>query len=364
MAEKNGKAKYFNLMEALKKDIANGIIRPGDKIPSENVLSQQFGVSRHTVRKALSILEEEGLIAAQHGRGTFCIKRTRTGGSRNIAVITTYINDYIFPRLIQGIDEVMTEQGYSIILKNTYNSRKNEEKALEDIMTKDVEGLIIEPSKSEIFCRHIHQYEELDLKDIPYIFIQGTYPQLSHKPSIIMDDVQGGYLITKYLLELGHKNVAGIFKIDDVQGNNRYKGYVKALNEFGISYNPERVVLYHTEDRRTKPCLMVKHFIETGVSMDAIVCYNDQVAMEVIQALSEKGLKVPEDISVTGYDNSLIAENGPVPLTTISHPKEQLGRMAAQLLLEKMNGVPEEKSTVPRIIVPELVVRDSCRKRD
>ena len=98
--------------------------------------------------------------------------------------------------------------------------------------------------------------------------------------------------------------------------------------------------------------------------MDAIVCYNDQVALEVIQALSEKGLKVPEDISVTGYDNSLIAENGPVPLTTISHPKEQLGRMAAQLLLEKMNGVPEEKSAVPRIIVPELIVRDSCRKRN
>lgn len=86
---------------------------------SENELAAVYQVSRHTVRKALAILEHEGYIYAVHGKGTFCSEMGRhTKTSRNIAVVTTYLSDYIFPSVIQGIDQVMTENGYSIILKN------------------------------------------------------------------------------------------------------------------------------------------------------------------------------------------------------------------------------------------------------
>lgn len=365
MVEVNGRAKYFNVMEYIKDDILTGNIKPGEKIPSENVLSNRFCVSRHTVRKALSILENEGLLEAVHGRGTFCKRQGEdVEKSHNIAVITTYISDYIFPRLIQGIDDVLTENGYSIILKNTCNSRKKEEKALQDIMTKKVDGLIIEPSKSEIYCRHMDQYKALDARGIPYIFIQGTYPQMRDKPGILMDDIQGAYLLTKYLIDLGHKNIAGIFKIDDIQGNHRQKGYIRALQEAGLSYNPDKVVLFHTEDRRTKPRTMVRQFIEEKVPIDAIVCYNDQVALEVIQVLDELGIDVPNDISITGYDNSIQGGNhASIKLTTISHPKEQLGKMAAELLLEKLNGTTDEDSNVARLIPPEIVLGNSCKKR-
>ena len=96
--------------------------------------------------------------------------------------------------------------------------------------------------------------------------------------------------------------------------------------------------------------------------MDAVVCYNDQIAIEVIRCLQRNGLRVPEDISVTGYDNSVIAE-GTVGLTTITHPQEKLGEMAAELLLEKIRKVPEEKSRIPRLIQPELIVRGSTIER-
>ena len=122
-----GKTKYVALMEQLKEGILSGQIRPGDRLPSENQLSREYGLSRHTVRKALAILENEGYVTAEHGRGTFCSERMRhLKNSRNIAVITTYLSDYIFPRVIQGIDQVLTEQGYSIMLKNTGNSRQKE----------------------------------------------------------------------------------------------------------------------------------------------------------------------------------------------------------------------------------------------
>lgn len=359
----NGKPKYFLLMEQLKADILSGTISPGEKLPSENELSQTYSLSRHTIRKALGILEQEGYVEAFHGKGTFCSEKTRhMKKTRNIAVVTTYISDYIFPRLIQGMDNVLSEQGYSIILKNTGNSRAKEARCLEELLQKDIDGLIIEPSKSQMICKHGNLYESLEKFKIPYIFIQGIYTEMKDKSHILMDDEMGGYQVTKYLLDLGHRRIAGFFKADDVQGLERHKGYVRALQEAGITYNPDDVVWFHTEDRKVKPAIMAREMVKSERMPDGIVCYNDQIAVQVMEALESIGVNIPEDVSVTGYDNSLYAQRGS-GITTIAHPQEKLGEMAAELILEKINGVPEEESKVERLIQPELIIRGSCRKR-
>lgn len=365
MATENGTTKYFQLMDRLKQQIISGEIKPGEKLPSENELSKAYGISRHTVRKALKILENDGYVEAQHGRGTFCSERMRhMKRSKNIAVVTTYLSDYIFPRLIQGIDKVLSENGYSIILKNTGNSRQKEAQHLEQLLEKDIDGLIIEPSKSQLFCRHMHLYQKLDEYQIPYIFIQGLYEQMEDKPHILMDDCRGGYLVTRYLTELGHLRIAGIFKADDSQGRERHKGYVQALQEAGIAYDPDKVIWYHTEDRKSKPAVVLQNMLRKGIRLDGIVCYNDQIAVQVIRSLAEQGLRVPEDISVTGYDDSHFAQWGAVGLTTIAHPQEKLGEMAAEYLLEKIRGVPQEKSKVTCLIEPKLIIRESCKERN
>ena len=360
----SGKAKYFTLMEQLKEDILSGRIQAGEKLPSENELAASFSISRHTVRKALSILENEGYITARHGKGTFCSERMiHRNNSHNIAVVTTYLSDYIFPRLIQGMDRVLTANGYSIILKNTGNSRTVEAKVLQEMLNKPIDGLIIEPSKSQILCKHLNLYEMLDKYGIPYVFIQGSYPQMLDKPRILMDDCQGGYLLTKYLIENGHKHIVGIFKADDSQGAQRHLGYTKALQEAGILYDPEMVIWFHTEDRRIKPALMLNQMLDKGMNMDAVVCYNDQIATLAINALKERGLSIPKDISITGYDNSMIAEAGQIGLTTIAHPQEKLGEMAAELILEQIQKVPLADSKVERLIQPELIIRQSTCPR-
>lgn len=365
MADAKGRAKYYTLMEDLKKNILSGVIKPGERIPSENELSANYAVSRHTVRKALSILENEGFVVAEHGRGTFCMGRIKQNTkSNNIAVITTYISDYIFPRLIQGIDSVLTKEGYSIILKNTGNLQKMEAKSLEDILTKNVDGLIIEPSRSEVYCKHYNLYRMLDDLEIPYVFVQGIYPQFMNKPHILMDDVEGGYLLARYLIELGHKDIIGIFKVDDYQGKARHKGYVKALQEAGIPYDPDKVIWFQTEDRENKPLVGMKQIVQSGIKFDSIQCYNDQIAYKLMQYLNKLGIRVPEDVSITGYDNSILAETASVKLTTIAHPKERFGELAAKLLLEKIAGVSEEDSKVERLLKPELIIRDSCMKRE
>lgn len=355
------KLKYVDICEDLRSRILEVKIKPGDKLPSENELSVQYGVSRQTVRKALEILQNEGYIYAEHGRGTFCSELMRhRKQSKNIAVITTYLSDYIFPRVIQGIDRVLTDRGYSILLKNTKNSRGMEAKCLEEMLQKDIDGVIIEPSKSQILCRHRNLYEMLDFYKIPYVFIQGIYAQMKDKPYILMDDCRGGYLVTEHLIAQGKRDIIGMFKADDTQGQQRHKGYVQALQAAGIPYDPDKVVWFYTEDRKSHPYEKMKQLIDERADLyfDGVVCYNDQIALQVLRAMEEKDVDCPGEIAVTGYDDSYLASTCRVPLTTVTHPQERLGQMAAELLLRLIREGEQGKDS-QIVIEPELVVRRS-----
>ena len=362
--------KYYRLMEDIKTKIKSKEFEAGTKIPSENEFAKEYNISRQTVRKAITELTAEGYLYAEHGRGTFVSEWARhTKTSKNIAVVSTYLSDYIFPRVIQGIDRVLTENGYSIILKTTGNSRAAEARCIEELLSKDIDGMIIEPSKSQISCRHTSLYDQMDEYEIPYVFIQGCFAQMMKKPHVLMDDVKGGYLITKHLLTLGHKRILGIFKADDVQGKDRHKGYVHALQEAGILYDPDYVVWFYTEDRQIKPrdaindILNMNHSANAELPIDAIVCYNDQIVVEVIRTLGEHGIRVPQDVSVTGFDNSLLAKNNRIRITTVSHPQEKLGMMAAELMLKLIRQEEITAEECQILVEPEVVVRDSTLER-
>ncbi|MFA9463962.1 MAG: GntR family transcriptional regulator [Velocimicrobium sp.] len=364
MDNQNGKLKYFILMEEIKEKIRSGSIKPGQKLQSENQLSREYQISRHTVRKALSILQNEGLIIAEQGRGTFCADTVTTReNTRIIAVVTTYLSNYIFPRLIAGMDEILTQKGYTLILKNTKNSRALEIEALEDLLKKNVDGIIIEPSKSQIYSRHLEIYNQFEACHIPIVFIHSTYPQFKDKPSVEMDDEKGAYLLTEYLIKLGHKSLVGIFKTDDSQGFRRHIGFVKALNDYQILYNPERVIWYHTEDKFLKPKAEIIDMLEKNVLFDGIVCYNDQIAFEVLQTLKRKGIQVPKDVSITGFDNTRKVDEDGIGITSIEHPKEKLGKMAAEFILELLAGKLPTMGEVNRKIEPVLILKNSCRDR-
>lgn len=364
MMDKSGSpTKYSMIYKDIRERILDGTILPGEKIDSENMLCKRYDVSRYTVRRALADLIGEGLVEARHGQGTFCTLRRLSGRrTHNIAVITTYLSDYIFPSVIRGIDRVMTENNYTMFLKNTGNSQKNEARCLEEMMGKGVDGLIIEPSRSEVFCKNEPIYRELDAMGIPYVFIQGRYQQLKSKPCVLLNERRGGYLATKHLIDTNHKNIVGIFKMDDFQGNERYKGFVEAHNDGALPVNPDYTLWFHTEDRRVKPMASVAELLEQDQPVDGIVCYNDQIAVSILNGLRGLGYDVPRDISIVGYDNSSLAVNATIGLTSVNHPKEQLGEAAAGLLLDLINGVAD-MSDQKKIMEPELIIRESCRMR-
>ena len=352
--EKKQTKKYDSIETALRTILFSGEWKPGDKLPSENELAARFEVSRQTVRKALESLEREGYIYAVHGSGRFVSERMlHRKQSKNIAVVMTYLSDYIFPKVISGIDSVLSESGYDIILKHTNNSRHGEIACLEELMQKDIDGIIIEPSKSNMYCKHTELFEKLEEYEIPYVFIQGEYEAMTEKPHVLLDDEKGSFMLTQQLIKEGHKNIYGIFKSDDSQGQKRHNGYARALAEAGIYYDPEKVIWFYTEDRRIHPVTGIKRVIESGKKIDAVVCYNDQVAHHVIRAIREAGRRVPEDISVTGYDNSASEQMDGQRLTTVVHPQEELGRLAAEMLLNIIKG----EWTARRVVIqPEVIV--------
>ena len=193
--------KYQVLREWIKSRIHQGELKPGDKLYSENELCSMFDLSRQTVRHAVEILERDGLVQRKRGSGTYINQSSATAvlSNRNIGVITTYIDSYIFPSIIKGIEGVLAQEGYSVQLALTRNRIENEERALRTMLEGNVGGIIAEPTKSGLPNPNLSLYDELAKQGVPVLFFNAYYPQRDF-PHVSMDDFLAGKMATEYLI--------------------------------------------------------------------------------------------------------------------------------------------------------------------
>ncbi|MCZ0702458.1 GntR family transcriptional regulator of arabinose operon [Natronobacillus azotifigens] len=366
--------KYNIVKQAIKSKILDGTFQPHQKISSESELMKQFNVSRHTVRLAIGELVNQGWLYREQGAGTFCADRSKEENvqtmkdQKSIAIITTYISDYIFPSIIRGAESYLSQLGYHVSLFSTNNDHDNERRFLEKILTQHFDGVIVEPTKSAIANPNINYYLNLERQNIPYIMINAYYDELEPL-SITLDDEAGGHLQAKHLIDLGHKNIVGFFKNDDIQGTKRMKGYLKAHRKHHLPINPNNIVTYKTEEKYFKPAEELEKLLELPESErpTAVICYNDELAIALLDVLRNKNLSIPDDISIIGFDNSFLTEVSEVKLTSVQHPQSKMGETAAKVILDivkESNGNPKKvKETVDSIaFTPELVVRNSTAK--
>src|SRR5690625_57487 len=362
--------KYNMVKQAVKSRILNGTYTPYKTISPESELMQEVGDRRHAFRLAIGELVTKGWLYREQGSGTFCADRSAQGYNKkqnqqkNIAIVTTYIADYIFPSIIRGAEAKLSENGYQVSIFSTNNNHENERMILEKILSQKFDGVIVEPTKSAFSNPNLTYYLNLERTEIPYIMINALYDELE-PISIMMDDEKGGYLQTDHLIKLGHKNIMGFFKTDDNQGTQRMKGYLKAHRQNNLTINPSYLITYETENKDTKPgeelekILMNKNNPITG-----IVCYNDELAMQLLEVLRIKKIQIPDEISIVGYDDSFLAEISEVKLTTIIHPKIEMGKEAANLIIDlienknkKGNGLEHQS----KVYEPELIIRNSTK---
>lgn len=202
---KMSKTKYELIKDFIIEGINSGKFKEGEKIYSENMLARKFKVSRHTVRRAIMELEFEGLLVSLKGRGTFVAKKS-ADSSKCIAVLTTFISDYIFPLIIRGIEKVIAHEGYGLLLFSTDNSYEFERYHLESIINNpNIDAVIIEPTKSALPSKNLELYKKLIQKDIPVIFINTILEEVAQN-YIITKDQSAVYKLTTNLIKMGVKD--------------------------------------------------------------------------------------------------------------------------------------------------------------
>ncbi|MDQ6418497.1 GntR family transcriptional regulator [Paenibacillus sp. LHD-117] len=333
------KPKYQVILDDIKSHILSGTYKAGEQIPTESALQDSYNVSRQTVRKAILELSNEGFLRSEKGSGTYVSSqyRSRTGGKRTIGVITTYISDYIFPSIIRGIESRLNEDNYSLLLASTNNDIAQEKKALEMMLSYGVDGLIVEPTRSNVYNPNIAYYLSFKEQEVPFTMINAYYEELE-VPFFCLDDVQSSYLATRELITNGHAQIGLVAKMDDLQGKFRMKGYIKALGEAKLRFQPEHVLSFDTATKADLSANLEAFLNDNRDALTALVCYNDEVGLEAVHVCRKLGISIPDELSIIGQDNSYIAKTANIKLTTLTHPQEQMGHDAADWIIKKLQG--------------------------
>lgn len=359
--------KYKNVADQIRELIFDGTYAVGKRIPTEPELSEKFGVGRQTLRKAVALLEEDGFLRRVQGSGTYVCEwekdalekeaaeasKLQREHNRSIALVMMNNKNYIFIDVMNGISSYLTEKGYALNIYITDGCYETERKVLEQLLEDRPAGILLEPVRSGI-CSANHALFKRIAQTIPCILLHADSPEIF--PKVCLNDNLGAKRLTEYLISMGHEKIGTIFSFDECTGQNRYAGALEAMMEHGIRQEQD-LALWTPYDKMAD---FFEGEARAGLErmlrkVTAVVCHDDRVAYSVIKVLEENGMRVPEDVSVVGYDNSIYSTLG-VQITTVEHPKERYGRMAAEALLELI-AVPECFDMERYVVDPELVIR-------
>lgn len=336
-------AKYIRLANILRESLLQNAAQAGYKLPSENSLCRQYGLSRQTVRLALQLLEQEGLIEKRQGSGSFSTGLSAT--KNTIAVLLNQADEYMSPAFISDLRSVLNQHGYTLLVYSSCYQVATERKILEELLHSSIRGLIAEGCKSALPNPNIDLYERLRSDGTVILFVGSSYPAYADNICIKDDNVYGGYLLGKHLIQQSHSRIAGIFKIDDMQGLERYQGFVSSLRDFGIPFSDESILWYTSAELealelRSDTSFLTAFLYKLREHYSAVVCHSDEIAYYLIREFRYAGIRVPEDISVVAFDNSYMGDLSTPRITSLSHRAHELGTTAAQCLLDMIQEQP------------------------
>jgi LacI family repressor for deo operon, udp, cdd, tsx, nupC, and nupG len=273
----------------------------------------------------------------------------RTARTHVIVALVPDISNPFFAEVIRGIEQVAHQNGYSVLLGETQNSRAREKAYAELLETKQADGLIT-------LMPHIPTLAMAR----PFPIVNACeYVKDKSVTSVYVDNEGASYEATTYLLTLGHREIAFVTgPMDSPISVDRDRGYERALQQAGIKR--DRRLTAAGDFSVEAGIRAVDGLLAQQQRFTAVFCSNDEMAVGAIHAIKSKGLRVPQDISVVGFDDIRFSRYTDPPLTTIAQPKDELGREAMSMLIELMRGtdIPARK----RILLTQLVVRGSTAR--
>ncbi len=330
--------------------IESGVLKPGDKVPTEQELADSFSVSVTTTRKALQDLAREGVIRRIKKKGTFVNFENEKPINDKMNIISFVLplceksNNNLL-QYVYGAQEYLTSRGYSMIIEGTKDEVELENTFIEQAVQKNLSGVLLFPTDPE---QNVASLLKLQRSHIPFVLID-RYPENFPSNTVICNNFDGAFQSTKHLIQLGHEKILFVTHVGTNQAEiTRSNGYRQAMKGHGLSDDFPILSCHQTDEILSK--IQTEHFT-------AIVCANDYCALELSNFLSNKGISIPKDVSIIGFDGQKATEYTTPPISTIIQPCFEIGKTAAKILVEHIES--PQKALEQAILPVTLQLRSS-----
>ncbi len=298
------------------------------------VLNDKDSVNEKTRKKVLKVMEQLNYYPNSSAR-SLVTKKTHT-----IGLVVPDITDPFFLQFIKGAEDVGVKSNYNMLLVSSNWHVKDEWRYLKLLEEDRTDGILLISGRN-IADSYI---EFLESEKTPIVIIDRILDK-NIIPTVNVDNVNGAYILTKHLLENGHRKIALVMGPNNMQAAlNRYKGYKNALDKFNIEITDE--LIYQGDFSEESGYQATQKIVDDGIDVTAIFYSNDGMAIGGLKLFKEKGIKVPDDISIVGCDNIRELSLIDPPLTTLSQPRYKMGYLGMELLIniiEHNNDVYPEK---------------------
>lgn len=306
---------------------------------------------------------KSGLLYSRVGKGVFVAQTRKTtdpSTKQTIGLVLRDLKDPFFSLIVHSVEEKLSELGYNLLVSNSRDREEKEETQISRFRDFGVSGMII----ASMSYLHRATKKILQLQKEKFPFVMVSYVQNEDINYVGTDHEHGAYLATEHLINLGFEQVGYLNSEEgNVLGDLRKQGYLRALETHGRSFDEDFVYpipMPHRSDHYKGGYLVGLHFAGLDRRPDALFAYNDLSALGFEQAVLSQGLRIPDDVSIVGFDDIEQNLHAPVPLTTIRQPTIDIGITAVETLIRKIEGDEEVERT---FLEPTLVVRESCGAR-
>ncbi|HLI48702.1 MAG TPA: GntR family transcriptional regulator [Chthonomonas sp.] len=358
----------------LKDYIESGVLNSGDRLPSVRELEQQYQASRSTILAALGILEQQGAIVRRHGLGCFVAEGTPTASSNRpphfLGYISPSTDSELMLRIYEGVESAARLYDLHVLVASVCHDYNLERKQVARMIEAGCRAIVLSPT-TRTPQQLAEDYLNREYLDFPIVLVDLAYPQ-HRRPRVVFDNYHAGYDVTTTLLRAGHTRIAIMRLNPDPEAGfacrhyaveERFRGYCDALRQARIPLREEYVwKLKKGSFHADLDAEQLDRLLALPHPPTALIALEDIAAMNVIELLLERGVQVPEEITVTGFDNLLPARNFHPAFPTTLPDFRKAGELATWLAYSLMQGQPVEALTYV-LPVPIHNRRLSLRRR-
>lgn len=278
----------------------------------------------------------------------------RHGRSKTVGVVVPRINRNFFANVIGGMEEVLAASGYHLMICQTHEKLKDEKAALQTLVNARVDAILLSVSMETIQAEHLTSLKEKGIK----LFFFDRILESVNVGSVVIDDRLGAYLNVKHLLEQGYRRIFHVAGAEHITiYNARKKGYIDAMNEAGIDIRPqwilEKALVLEGGESAFHESMKLKK------KPDAFFCAGDYAALGVMQAALKKGIRIPDDMGITGFGNEPFTAFLQAALTTVDQRGEEMGKIVAEMFTEGNENANDLTDCKKAVLEPRLIIRDS-----